>query len=306
MKPSPQVAVVVVSYNTKDLLISCLASVVESTPAADTEIIVVDNASHDGSLAAVHQAYPHVVTIANPENMGFGVACNQAIKASTAPLILLLNSDATVTPEAFEALWGAMSANAHCGAAGCRIVDSAGRETINTRNFLTAINQALEQLGMVGWTGWKYLRRNHHPRMDQKQLDCTVDWIDGACLMLRRTALDQAGLFDEAFFMYSEDEDLCFRLKNHGWTICYSASAFATHHGAASTSQDGFEMLRQFYWSQIFFLTKHRGRLSARLYAVAMKIVLWLKSSLLKDGNRRATAREQLRALREAERVNGK
>jgi N-acetylglucosaminyl-diphospho-decaprenol L-rhamnosyltransferase len=87
MKPSPQVAVVVVSYNTRDLLISSISSVIESTPPADVEIVVVDNASNDGSLEAVSHAHPQVMTIANPANLGFAVACNQAIRASTAPLI---------------------------------------------------------------------------------------------------------------------------------------------------------------------------------------------------------------------------
>jgi len=121
--------------------------------------------------------------------------------------------------------------------------------------------------------------------------------------MLRRAALDEVGLFDEEFFIYSEDEDLCFRLKSHGWIICYSAKGNARHHGAASTSQNRFDMLRHFYSSQMLFLSKHRGHRSAFLYAVAMKTVLILKSSLLRDRSRRESAREHLRALRM---VNGK
>jgi GT2 family glycosyltransferase len=158
----------------------------------------------------------------------------------------------------------------------------------------------------MGWINWKYLRRSHRPTPDQNELDCAVDWIDGACLMIRRAALDEVGLFDEQFFIYSEDEDLCFRLRKHGWTICYSAKGIARHHGAASTSQNRFDMLRHFYSSQMLFLSKHRGHASAFLYSIAMKTVLFLKASLLRDGNRRETAREQLNALREAELVNGK
>jgi N-acetylglucosaminyl-diphospho-decaprenol L-rhamnosyltransferase len=219
---------------------------------------------------------------------------------------LLLNSDATITPQSFQALYETMSAKAQCGAAGCRIIDSAGSETTNTRNFLTPFNQALEQSGVMGWINWKYLRRSHRPTPDQNELDCAVDWIDGACLMIRRAALDEVGLFDEQFFIYSEDEDLCFRLRKHGWTICYSAKGIARHHGAASTSQNRFDMLRHFYSSQMLFLSKHRGHASAFLYASTMKTVLFLKASLLRDRNRRETAREQLNALREAELVNGK
>jgi len=307
MKPSPQVAVVVVSYNTRDLLINCLASILESANPDNVEIIVVDNASSDGSLAAVRETYRKVITIANPANVGFGVACNQAIRESTAPFILLLNSDATITPQSFQALLDVMSTNAHCGAAGCRLVDAAGLETPNTRNFLTPFNQAFEQAGVIDSINWKYLRRTYcptpGPTPDGNQQDCAVDWIDGACLMLRRAALDEVGLFDEDFFMYSEDEDLCFRLREHGWTICYAATGNARHHGAASTTQNKFDMLRHFYSSQMLFLSKHRGPGSVFLYRVAMKTVLLLKCSLLRDRGRRETAREQLRALKT---VNGK
>jgi GT2 family glycosyltransferase len=305
MKPSPQVAVVVVSYNTRDVLISCLASVIESTHFPDIEIVVVDNASTDGSLDAVRETYPQVQTIANQTNLGFGVACNQAIRATTAAFILLLNSDATITPAGLEALLEAISGNAKCGAAGCRIVNSAGIETTNTRNFLTLLNQAAEQSGVLGWTNSKYLHRTHWPTLDSNKQDCSVDWIDGACLMVRRAALDEVGLFDEEFFMYSEDEDLCFRLRGHGWTICYTAAGTATHHGGASTSQNKFEMLRQFYRSQMQFLSKHRGRRAVFVYTKALRTVLFLKSRLLRDRSRRAMAREQLRALREARELLG-
>lgn len=300
MKPAPQVAVVVVSYNTRDVLVNCLASVIESTHSRDIEIVVVDNASTDGSLESVHQTYPQVITIANPANVGFGVACNQGIRSTTAPFILLLNSDALINSQSFQVLHDALSKNAQCGAAGCRILNSAGTETTNTRNFLTPLNQAAEQSGLMRWINWKYLRRNHVLTLDRNDQDCSVDWIDGACLMVRRIALDEVGLFDEGFFMYSEDEDLCLRLRQRGWTICYSATATARHHGGASTSQNSFEMLRQFYLSQMLFVSKHYGHRSALLYAIAMKTILFLKSGMLRDQSRRERTREQLKALREA------
>lgn len=280
MKPSPQVAVIVVSYNTRDLLLECLSSVIQSTNPAEVEIVVVDNDSNDGSADAVRQTYPQVATILNQANLGFGVACNQAIMATAAPLILLLNSDARLTSESFGTLCDAINLNDRCAAAGCRILNSDGVETINTRNFLTPFNQSLELLGVVGRLNSRYLKRSYRPGPDPHQLDCKVDWIDGACLMLRRRALDEVGVFDEQFFMYSEDEDLCFRLRSHGWTVCYSARGSAIHHGAASTRENKSEMLQQFYSSQILFLLKHRGKVSLLLYLVSMKVVLLLKRFL--------------------------
>lgn len=302
MKPSPQVAVIVVSYNTKDLLLECLSSIIESTDPGQVEIVVVDNHSSDGSPAAVQHSFPQVITILNEINRGFAAACNQAIENTSAPLVLLLNSDARLTTEAFRTLCEVINRHDRCGAAGARIVNSKGVEAPSTRNFLTPFNQALELLGATQMNS-KRLRRTYHPIPDDKGLDCTVDWIDGACLMLRRSALDDVGLLDERFFIYSEDEDLCFRLRNQGWSVCFTTRGTVTHHGAASSSQSKAEMLRQFYYSQLLFLIKHRGKNSARLYFQLMKAVFSLKklmSPVADDRMRANHAGENLVALSKA------
>ncbi len=294
----PQVAVVVVSYNTRDLLLECLASLVESTQGRSAHLVIVDNSSEDGSYEAVREAYPHATAIRNSTNLGFGAACNQGFKATDAPFILLLNSDARLTAQAFHALCYCLEQNERCGAAGCKLIDAAGAEVINTRNFLTPLNQAFELTGIEAGLG--SLQRTRRPKLDRNLVDCSVDWIDGACLMLRRAALDEAGFFDERFFMYSEDEDLCFRLRKRGWLVCFCGAGTAVHHGAASSRLYKIDMLRHFYLSQMLFLLKHHGPFSAFLFAVAMRTVLVLKRLLLRDGSRREAAGEHLQALREA------
>lgn len=298
MYRSPQVAIVIVSYNTKALLLTSIASVVASTDPAEVELVVVDNASADGSFEAVRERYPQATAISNESNLGFGAACNQGICATTAPFILLLNSDAQLTTEAFQVLNGCMLKNDRCGAAGCRLTDAAGSEVINTRNFLTAFNQALESAGIRLRS--RSLSRTRRPRLGDDLIDSSVDWIDGACLILRRAALEEVGLFDERFFMYSEDEDLCFRLRKPGWLVCFCANGTAVHNGAASSELNRAVMLRQFYVSQMLFLSKHRSRFSSLLYAATMKTLLLLKLLLLQDARRREQAREQLTALKEA------
>ena len=293
-----QVAVIVVSYNTRELLLDCIASVFESTKSRNVEVVVVDNASEDGSYEALRQAYPEVASIRNPINLGFGAACNQGINATNAKLILLLNSDARLTSQAYQTMSDYLEREPRCGAAGCRLVDQAGREAINTRNFLTPFNQALELAGAR--SGSSRLRRTHRAVLDQNSVDCSVDWIDAACLMVRRSALDECGLFDERFFMYSEDEDLCFRLRRSGWLVCFCAAGTAFHKGSASTRLFKKEMLRHFYLSQMLFLTKHHGRHSTSLYAVLMRTILVLKNWFLRDAHRRESAREHLNALTEA------
>ena len=293
-----QVSVVVVSYNTRELLLECVASVLESTQGRTIELVIVDNASEDGSYEAVCEAYPGATAIHNATNLGFGAACNQGINATTAKFVLLLNSDALLTAQAFQTLCDCLEQDQRCGAAGCRLIDARGAEVINTRHFLTPLNQALELAGVKIGSG--RLRRTCRPKLDRNLVDCSVDWIDGACLMLRRAALTEAGLFDERFFMYSEDEDLCFRLRKRGWLVCFCGAGTAVHRGAASSRLHKIEMLRHFYLSQMLFLTKHRSRRSTVLYAVLMKTVLTLKRWFLRDTGRREAAAERLTALRKA------
>ncbi len=281
MSLPPQVTIIIVNYNTRELLLECINSVIDSSEEMRIEIIVVDNDSKDGSAEAVRGAFPEVVLLANSTNLGFGAACNQAIKTARSPFVLLLNSDARLTAEALKAVYDCMESEESCGAAGCKLVNAEGRQATNTRNFLTPFNQTLEQANLTSRLSSRYLRRSYSPKVDGELKDRSVDWIDGACLMLRRAALDEVGLFDERFFMYSEDEDLCLRLKRHGWSVCYSAAGTAFHRGGATTEKDRVNMLTHFYFGQILFLRKHRGRSSALLYLAMMKTVLTLKRLLL-------------------------
>lgn len=300
MNAPAQIAIVIVSYNTRELLLEALASVIKSTDGTSLELVVVDNASDDGSLEAARAAFPQVMALGNATNRGFGAACNQAIEATRAPLILLLNSDARLTPDALRALANCMHQYEHCGAAGCRLINERGEAVTNTRNFLTPLNQALEMASPARGVIWHSLYRTHRPRVTADQTDCSVDWIDGACLMLRRAALAEVGWFDERFFMYSEDEDLCYRLKESGWTICYTAAGTAMHRGAASSRQDRAAMLEHFYRSQMLFLTKHRGRAALLVYKLAMQATLMLKRLLHPAKARRAECRDRLLALNRA------
>ena len=299
MLAAPQVAIVVVSYNTRDLLLNCLASIIESTQGRQVVCTVVDNASTDGSADAASAAFPQAVVIRNSENRGFAAACNQAIRETRAPMILLLNSDARLTGAAFDTLAACLRENERCGAAGCRVVNDQGVAT-NAMNFLTPFNQALELLGIkLG----RRLRRTHQLQLDRRGkdsgLDCGVDWLEGSCLLLRRTAFDEAGGFDEAFFMYSEDEDLCYRLRQRGWTICFSAVAEVWHQGGASSAPKQSEMLVHFYAGQMRFLLKHRGRTAAVLYRFVMMATLMLKR-LRRSRREKGELSERLRALRRA------
>jgi GT2 family glycosyltransferase len=306
MNVTPQIAIIIVSYNTKELLLECLASVMESQHDFELEIVVVDNASQDGSLEAVRLTFPQVLALENERNLGFGAACNQAIRATNAPFILLLNSDARLTKGSLGILFDGVRLHERCAAIGCKMLNAQDLEVSNTRYFLNPFNQALEHLGVARILPVPYLHRTCRPQLNEQLMDCSINWIEGSCLLLRRSALDEAGLFDERFFMYSEDEDLCLRLKQKGWAICYSAACATYHHGSASSAGNRPEMFYHFYASQLRFLDKHNGRRATRVYQLAMKLVLFLKRLLYAGGKRAEDYRERLRAFNRACRERSK
>jgi len=200
MQP-PTVSVVVVSFNTRQLLLECLESLGPGSEPADIEIVVVDNASSDGSPSMVRELYPQAKLIANSGNLGFAVACNQGIIRSRAPFVLLLNSDARLHATTIKSLVDCFESHLRCAAAGCSLVDSSGHDRPSTWHFLTPFNQALELLNLKSVLPRRF-RRSYRSRPGPPGVDCAIDWIEASCLMIRRSALDEVGLLDERFFMY--------------------------------------------------------------------------------------------------------
>jgi N-acetylglucosaminyl-diphospho-decaprenol L-rhamnosyltransferase len=301
---SPEIAAVVVSFNTKHLLLECLESIQSTSGETIVETVVIDNGSEDGSSDAVLEHFPEARLISNSSNLGFARACNQGIRLTRAPFLLLLNSDARLSASSIDALYSCFSSSDKCAAAGCSLVDSSGRDRPSTWNFLTPFNQALELVGLTG-SAFRSLSRSHRPRPDQNGIDCSVDWIEASCLMLRRSAAEQVGLFDERFFMYSEDEDLCWRLRRSGWLVCHSSRGTAIHRGGASAEQNPFQNLRHFYRSQYLLLLKQRGTVSARLYLLATRTALllkWLAHRARGKQERLRDAQVRSKALKEAAR----
>ena len=297
-----RVTAVIVSHNTRDLLLQSIESVVQHG-GNSVEVVVVDNASADQSVEAVRENFPAVRIIANSENQGFASACNQGIESTASEYVLLLNSDAQLTPNALAILVDCLDVVPRCGAVGCVVRTPDGQVAITTRHFLTPFNQALELLLPFDGGQAKSSRRSYSPRLDPNGRDCSVDWIEASCLLVRREALDQTGLFDERYFMYSEDEDLCYRLKAAGWLVCYTAGCTVVHLGGGSSASYGVQMLQHFYSSQMRFLLKWRGRSALSFYLLAMRSVLLLKRMFVGNGASGKQARDRLDAFRQARSV---
>lgn len=234
--PDADLTTVVVNWNTVDLLDDCLASIIAATPSGlRNDIVVVDNGSADGSAAFVRERWPRVRLIANADNVGFCRANNQAIRASTAPYLLLVNTDARLQPGGIEALLGHFERDPRAAVVGPRLVygDGSFQRWTAGRAFDTR-SMASFLLGLDRLT-------RLHPHTEGIYLARDVDrafrpaWVSSAVMAIRRAALDEIGLLDESIFVYMDDVDLCHRARAAGWTIWYAAETTAVHFMGGSS-----------------------------------------------------------------------
>ncbi|HEY8737032.1 MAG TPA: glycosyltransferase family 2 protein [Candidatus Dormibacteraeota bacterium] len=253
---SADVTAVIVSYQVRQHLARCLRSVLSSTYRP--EVIVVDNASADGSPDLVAREFPRVQLIRNSRNLGFATASNQGIRASTRSYVLSLNPDTEVTLSAIRVLRDYLEDHPEVGAVGPKIIRPDGSLDFAARRSFPTVATAfarLSRLSRLFPTSPRFARYNLTYRSPDETQE--MDAGTGACLLLRRSALDQVGLFDEAFFMYGEDLDLCYRLKQGGWKIVYLPAAEVLHYKGESSRQVSYRMIREFHRSMLIFFNKH-------------------------------------------------
>ena len=231
MQKAPDVSVVVVSYNTRDLLRECLASVYRSERVR-LEVLVVDNGSSDGSAGMVTTEFPAAQLLESHDNRGFAAANNLAIPHSLGRNVLLLNPDATVQPDTIAALSGALDAHPAAAAAGPRILNPDGTLQSCGYRFPTLLHEVRQSRRVDQALS---LLLGPLPVERVPAVWTEVDWCDGACLMMRRAALDTVGLLDEQYFLYTEELDWCFNARRGGWTIFVAPEVFAVHHRGQSS-----------------------------------------------------------------------
>ncbi|HUF40047.1 MAG TPA: glycosyltransferase family 2 protein [Anaerolineales bacterium] len=271
MNPFPEehqegVSVVIVSWNTRALLKGCLASIERPVEGPAVDVIVVDNASGDGSAEMVRRDFPHVRLIENEENDGYAKANNQGIRTGCSEYVLLLNSDAALRPGAIQLLAGFLQTNPKVSAVGPRVTNPDGSLQTSCYPTPTLFREfwrmfhldALIPLGSYAMSRWEQDR----PR--------EVEILLGACILVRRAALEHVGLLNEIYFMYSEDLDLCHRLRKAGGKIFWVPGAEILHHGGRSTRQISREMFLQLYRSKLMFFRIYYGGLSASIYKLIL------------------------------------
>ena len=278
----PDVAAVIVSYNVSDLLVRC----VESLRADGIErIVVVDNASADDSVAAIRRADPAVEVVALAENLGFGAGVNRGVARTTEAHVLVLNPDVEVEVGSTKVLLGALAADDGLALVGPRIETPDGELYPSARTFPDLTDAAGHAFLHFVWPANPFSRR--YRMLDWDHGDARdVDWVAGTHLLARRAAWDQVGGFDEAFFMYMEDVDLCWRLHRAGWRVGYEPAARVTHAIGRSTDQTPYRMIAAHHRSLLRYAARTstgRQRLALPLIALALSVrtvLAWAQRAL--------------------------
>ena len=254
MSEEPRVDVVVVSYETRETLLECLAALVAEPTAS---VVVIDNASRDGTAAAVRERFPSVRLVANAENVGFARACNQGARESRARYLLFLNPDATLAPGSLGALAAILEARPRVGVVGPRTRSANGDIQVSTGPDLSLVSEIRQRRLVRG-----VARRDAAILAEAEGLHAVereADWVSGACLMIRRDAFDSVSGFDERFFLYEEDADLCRRVRQAGWQVLFSPSAEARHALGRSMARSPERARLEYQRSHLLYYRKHRG-----------------------------------------------
>ncbi len=262
-------SIIIISWNTRELLAECLESVYATMPDRTFEILVVDNASRDGSAQMVRERFPQVRLIENRENVGFARANNQALRESHGEYLLLLNSDTVVRPGAFETMLQFMNRYSSVGACGPRLVSPDGSVQVSCGQLPTFSRLLSDLTGLSSINGHDEVLVGDKPRR--------VGWVQGACLLIRREAIGDVGLLDEDYFMYSEEMDWCYRASVVGWGLCYVPAARVIHYGGQSAARAPVQKRTQLYSSKLLYVRKHQGWTRYALLKMVTKTAALLK-----------------------------
>ena len=229
------ISVILVSYNTAKMSVQALDSLFASQGDFTLEVFVVDNASKDDSVQVIQKAYPNITLIENKENVGFGRANNQVLNLVKGDYILLLNTDAFVQVDTLQKTVQYLQTHLYCGVLGVKLLGRDGELQPSCRYFPTPFNLFANRVGL-------HRLLPNIKLVDDANWDAALtqncDWVPGCYYLVRKSAIDQVGLFDPLYFLYSEEVDHCFAVKKAGWQVTYFADASVVHIGGESAKTD--------------------------------------------------------------------
>ncbi|AWW27116.1 glycosyltransferase family 2 protein [Acetobacterium carbinolicum] len=253
-------SIIIVNYKTEELTSNCIDSIIKSnTKGLSYEIILVDNASEDGSVEAIKMRFPEVEVIENHENLGFSKANNIGMEVSKGEFLLLLNSDTIVELNTLKGAIAFISDHKHIGALGCKILLPSGKlDPACKRSFPTPLNGLYHSLNLdMAFPESTRFGAYNLTYVDENKT-CSIDCIMGAFMLVPRAVIDVVGMLDEDFFMYGEDIDWCYRIKQAGYQIIYYPEVRIFHHKKASgIGKRNPKVIAAFYDSMIIFYNKH-------------------------------------------------
>ncbi|RMF48367.1 MAG: glycosyltransferase family 2 protein, partial [Anaerolineae bacterium] len=267
--PHLDISVIIVNWNTRQLLAQAIRSVQQTFGKLSVEIIVVDNGSTDGSQDMLRSHFPLVKVVQNTENVGFARANNQGARLARGEFLLLLNSDAELYPNAMQSMLEVMRAHPKAGIVGANLRNPGGSFQASHTPFPTLTQEFLILSGLG-----RALYGAHYPsRGPEEDIGPQrVDYIEGACMLIRREPYLEVGGMDEGYFMYAEEVDLCYTFVQHGWEVWYQPAARVLHHGGGSSRNRRAAREGDLYQSRVRFFRKWRGSMQAE----ALKALIYL------------------------------
>ncbi|PQV63702.1 hypothetical protein B1R32_10941 [Abditibacterium utsteinense] len=283
-------SVIIVSFNTREMTLKCLRVLLGEIANLDAEIFVVDNASSDGSVEAIAREFPQVKLLHNKRNQGFGAANNQAIRLASGEFILLLNSDAFPKNRAISRLIECARKQPRAAVCGPRLLNEDGSLQLSCYRFPSPLKSIWENTLLAAalpnhpifgdYRSWPHDARRE------------VDFVIGACWLVRRAAIEQVGLFDEEFFLYAEETDWAKRFHHGGWKILFVPEAEVVHLGGGSGGAQPDRVFSEFHRGQERFIRKHYGARGlvvhrlATVFGACLRIGLFGAAAFLRPGSR--------------------
>ncbi len=300
-------SIVIVNWNTRQLVLDCIRSIYETAKECRMQVIVVDNASEDGSVQAVRQQFPQVEVIENRENLGFARGNNQGMAVAEGRYLCLINSDVVVLEGCLNHLMNYLDAHPQVGMVGPKLLWKDRTLQWSCRKFPSLWNTFCPAVGLprlfprVPFFSGEHMGYFPHDRV------CQVDVLVGAFLMVRREAYEQVGGMDENYFMYCEEVDWCRRFHDAGWKIVFLPEAQAVHYGGGSSDREPVRFFREYCLSLVKYWKKHHSPLEVCLFRLIfflrqvwrwpLRFVLYAASSLLGKAEKKDYYRKKLQMI---------
>ncbi|MFA5104264.1 MAG: glycosyltransferase family 2 protein [Candidatus Margulisiibacteriota bacterium] len=256
-----KLSICIVSWNTKDLLRKCLASIYKYAPKCEFEVFVADNNSPDGTPDMIEKEFPQVVLIKNKENLGFAAANNQEFERAKGEYLLILNPDTEVFEGSFDILIDFLDKNKDAGMVAPKLLNSDGSLQRSCMGFPTLGALAMRQLFIEALIPFNPFSEKYLMSGFKYDKTAEVDQPMGACLLVRKEIIDKIGPFDSGYYMFFDEVDLCFRVKKAGWKIFFIPASSVMHHGGTAVKKwSPFRLSRVWTASRNHFFKKHYGK----------------------------------------------